>query len=240
MRRAKLALSRWQLSEKKMRQLELFPHSSQREVQSRQRLAASRVANSAYGEVTNHVKPEGTRYRAVTQVKELNPEIPNVSEAEAVHLAEGSSLATAKRQGGKNLMGSETTARYQMEKVGTRETQSVPHEYRGVCATKPINGEEGQKTLWESDQSIVVEKQGNSCGAKGLAVMGRGDRATSSTHRGGPRKSTKLSSLSVRARENPREKFTSLVHRLTVDFLRECFRELKRNKASGVDGVTVE
>ena len=186
------------------------------------------------------MKPEETRYWAVTQVKELSPEIPVVSEAEAVHLAEGNSLATAKRQGGKNLTGSETTARYQKEKVGTRETQSVPHKYRGVCVGKPIDGKLMQKTLWESDQSIVVMKQGNACGAKGLAVMGRGDRATSSTHRGGPRKSTKLSSLSVRARENPREKFTSLAYRLTVDFLRECFRELKRNKASGVDGVTVE
>jgi len=223
-----------------MRQLELFLSTRKREVQPRQRLAASRVANSAYGEVTNHVKPEETRYWAVTQVKELSPEILNVSEAEAVHLAEGSSLATAKRRGGKNLTGSETTARYQKEKVGTRETQSVPHEYRGVCVGKPIDGKLMQKTLWESDQSIVVLKQGNACGAKGLAVMGRGDRATSSTHRGGPRKSTKLSSLSVRARENPQVKFTSLVHRLTVDFLRECFRELKRNKASGVDGVTVE
>ena len=223
-----------------MRQLELFPHSSEREVQPRQRLAASRVANSAYGEVTNHVKPEGTRCWAVTQVKELSPEISVVSEAEAVHLAEGNSLISDKRRGDKNLTGSETTARYQKEKVGTRETQSVSHEYRGVCVNKPIDGKLMQKTLWESDQSIVVRKQGNSCGAKGLAVTGRGDRDTSSTHRGGPRKSTKLSSLSVRARENPREKFTSLVHRLTVDFLRECFRELKRNKASGVDGVTVE
>ncbi|MBW2023108.1 MAG: hypothetical protein JRI51_09680 [Deltaproteobacteria bacterium] len=105
-----------------MRQVELFPHTSEREVQPRQRLAASRVANSAYGEVTNHVKPEGTRYWVVTQVKELSPETPNVSEAEAVHLAEGSSLATAKRRGGKNLTGSETRARYQKEKAGTRET----------------------------------------------------------------------------------------------------------------------
>ena len=223
-----------------MRQIELVLPTSEREVQPRQRLAASRVANSAYGEVTNHMKPEGTRYWAVTQVKELSPETPNVSDAEAVHLAEGSSLATAKRRGGKNLTGSETTARYQKEKVGTRETQSVPHEYRGVGINKPIDGKLMQKALWESDQSIVVRKQGNSCGAKGLAVTGRGDRDTSSTHRGGPRKPTKLSSLSVRARENPREKFTSLVHRLTVDFLRECFRELKRKKASGVDGVTVE
>ena len=56
-----------------MRQIELVLSTSEREVQPRQRLAASRVANSAYGEVTNHVKPEGTRYWAVTQVKELSP-----------------------------------------------------------------------------------------------------------------------------------------------------------------------
>ena len=223
-----------------MRQIELFLSTSEREVQPRQRLAASRVANSAYGEVTNHVKPEETRYWAVTQVKGLSPEIPVVSEAEAVHLAEGSSLITDRRRGGKNLTGSETTAWYQKEKVGTRETQSVPCKNKRVCATKPINGEVGQKTLWESDQSIVVEKQGNACGAKGLAVMDREARDTSSTHRGGPRKSTKLSSLSVRARGNPRERFTSVAHHLTVDFLRECFRELRKNRASGVDGVTVE
>lgn len=223
-----------------MRQLELFSHSGEREVQPRQRLAASRVANSAYGEVTNLMKPEGARYWAVTQVKGLSPENPNVSDAEAVHLAEGSIFTTDKRRGGKNLTGSETTARYQKERVGTRETQSVPHEYRGAGVNKPIDGKLMQKTPWESDRSIVVVKQGNACGAKGSAVMERGDRDTSSTHRGGPRKSTKLSSLSVRAREKPRMRFTSLVHNLTVGFLGECFRELKRNKASGVDGVTVE
>jgi group II intron reverse transcriptase/maturase len=223
-----------------MRQLELYQHSSKGEVQPQQRLATSCVANSAHGEVTNHVKPEGARYQAVTQVKGLSPETPGIPEAEAVHLAEGSNLIPAKRRGDKNLAGSETTARYQKDRAGTRETQSAPHGYSGVCVSKSGKDKLRQKAFWESDQSIVVEKQGNACGAKGLAVMDRGSRDTSSTHRGGPRKSTKLSSLSVRARRNPRERFTSLAHYLTVDFLRECFRELKRNKASGVDGVTVE
>lgn len=222
-----------------MKQLELFS-LDKREVQPQQRLAASCVANSAYGEATSHMKPGGARYRAVTQVKGLSPEIPNVSEVEAVHLAEGNSLIPDKRRGDKNLAGSETTARYQKERVGTREAQSVPYECSRVCVSKPIDGKLIQKTLWESDQSIVVRKQGNACGAKGLAVMDRGGRDTSSTHRGGQRKSTELLSLSVRARGNPRMRFTSLAHYLTVDFLRECFRELKRNKASGVDGVTVE
>ncbi len=73
-----------------------------------------------------------------------------------------------------------------------------------------------------------------------MAVRNKGSRDTSSTLRGGFRKSTKLTSLFVRARENTQQKFTSLVHLLTVDFLRECFRELKKDKASGVDGVTVK
>jgi group II intron reverse transcriptase/maturase len=225
--------------EKKMRQLELFKHSSKGEVQPQQRLATDCVANSAYEEATNHMKPEGARYWAVTQVKELSPEIPVVSEAEAVHVAEGRSLIPDRRRGDKALTGSEATARYQKEKAGTRETRSIPRD-NGVCVSKPMDGELRQKMLRESGQFIVVKKQGNACGAKGLAVMDRGGRDTSSTHRGGARKSTKLSSLSVRARGNPRERFTSLAHYLTVDFLRECFRELKRNKASGVDGVTVE
>ena len=113
-----------------------------------------------------------------------------------------SNLIPAKRLGDKILAGSETTARYQKERAGTRETQGAPHGYSGVCVSKSGKDKLRQKAPWESDQSIVVRKQGNACGAKGLAVMDREARDTSSTHRGGPRKSTKLSSLSERARGN--------------------------------------
>lgn len=51
---------------------------------------------------------------------------------------------------------------------------------------------------------------------------------------------TGLTSLTLRAREDPKCKFTSLAHRLSEDFLKECFLELKRDKASGIDGVTVQ
>ena len=51
---------------------------------------------------------------------------------------------------------------------------------------------------------------------------------------------TKLESLTLRAREDSKCKFTALAHLLSEDFLRECFRELKRDKASGIDGVTVQ
>ena len=51
---------------------------------------------------------------------------------------------------------------------------------------------------------------------------------------------TKLEALTLRAREDPKCQFTSLAHLLSEDFLKECFRELKRDKASGIDGVTVQ
>ena len=51
---------------------------------------------------------------------------------------------------------------------------------------------------------------------------------------------TKLSSITKRAQGNPKEQFTSLAHLLNEDFLKSCFWELKRDKASGIDGVRVE
>ncbi|KAF5435147.1 hypothetical protein C5S35_11900 [Candidatus Methanophagaceae archaeon] len=70
-------------------------------------------------------------------------------------------------QGDASPAGSEAVARYQMDIMGIRETQSVL--LTGVCTIKPINGKIVQTTLWESDQFIVPEKQGNACRGKGLA-----------------------------------------------------------------------
>ena len=61
---------------------------------------------------------------------------------------------------------------------------------------------------------------------------------TSAALRGGVQMSTKLSSLTQRARENPKHRFTRLIDLMTEDFLVECFGRLKRDKAPGVDGVT--
>ncbi|MBU3966555.1 MAG: group II intron reverse transcriptase/maturase [Euryarchaeota archaeon] len=45
--------------------------------------------------------------------------------------------------------------------------------------------------------------------------------------------------IALKAKEDPECKFTSLAHLLTEDFLKECFRELKKGKSPGIDGVTV-
>jgi RNA-directed DNA polymerase len=50
----------------------------------------------------------------------------------------------------------------------------------------------------------------------------------------------KLTLITTKAQEQPKLKFTSLAHLLNVDYLLECFSELKGHKAPGVDRRTME
>ncbi len=55
-----------------------------------------------------------------------------------------------------------------MENMGTRETQdALP---KGVCEIKLMNGKILQTAFRESDQFVVLLKQGNACGGKGLTI----------------------------------------------------------------------
>ena len=81
-------------------------------------------------------------------------------------------------QGDVSPAGSKTAACYQTETMGTRETHCALLTKVGVCNVKPINGETSQMALWESDQFIVLMKQGNACRGKGLT----GVRMTSGAH----------------------------------------------------------
>ncbi len=50
----------------------------------------------------------------------------------------------------------------------------------------------------------------------------------------------KLTQIARRAKQDKRLKFTSLIHHVNESNLAECYRELKANKACGIDGETVE
>lgn len=50
---------------------------------------------------------------------------------------------------------------------------------------------------------------------------------------------TKLASSILGAKENLKCKFISLVYLLTEDFLKDCFQDIKRDKAFKIDGVSV-
>lgn len=51
---------------------------------------------------------------------------------------------------------------------------------------------------------------------------------------------TKLVQIARIATVRPTEKFTSLMHLLNAEYFYECFKELKKRKAAGIDGRTVE
>lgn len=49
-----------------------------------------------------------------------------------------------------------------------------------------------------------------------------------------------LSFIAAKAKVRRKEKFTSLAHLLNEEMFKECFGTLKRNRATGIDGVTVD
>jgi hypothetical protein len=54
----------------------------------------------------------------------------------------------------------------------------------------------------------------------------------------GARVSQGLDGVRQKARGNKQERFTALLHHLTVDLLRESFYALKRHAATGIDGIS--
>jgi len=59
-------------------------------------------------------------------------------------------------------------------------------------------------------------------------------------HRNGNWVPTKLKLITSRAQRDKGCRFTSLAYLLNEEFLAQCFMELKRGKAPGIDGVRWE
>jgi len=117
-----------------------------------------------------------------------------------------------------------------------------PLNFQKQCDNKPIDGKLLQDIIQrQSDCSVLAKKSRNGDGAKGTTRMNWVARDATAAHRGGERLSTKLAALTLMAKRNPKLKFTSVTGMLTDErFLKECFWEIKRNKAPGIDGVSVE
>jgi RNA-directed DNA polymerase len=94
-----------------------------------------------------------------------------------------------------------------------------------IVAVKPVN--KAERSVAE-----LVERR---AGTKGNAEQGGTLRTPS---REGA--SHGLDRVRKTARERKKEKFTALLHHITVDALEEAFFELKKNAAPGVDGLTWE
>src|SRR5690348_9787885 len=97
----------------------------------------------------------------------------------------------------------------------------------------------------ESDRSILPVNQPNNAERSAAEAEEGRERIkenTSPSHTLSTQRGTGVSQglrgVRQAARERKREKFTALLHHLTVDLLRGSFYALKRQAAPGVDGVT--
>ena len=102
-----------------------------------------------------------------------------------------------------------------------------------IVAVKPANKAErpaAERSAAEPDAAEPVEPR---AGTKGNA-----DRQ--STRRTQSRESVSQALERIRkvARERKKEKFTALLHHISIDLLGEAFFELKKDAAPGVDGLT--
>jgi RNA-directed DNA polymerase len=113
---------------------------------------------------------------------------------------------------------------------------------KALARTTDMNGSE------ESDSGVVPMKDLNE-GAIALEEKSGGKAADQGEHmeqRTSPTPSgekdvlTGLQRVRRTAKERKQERFTTLLHHVTVDLLRESFASLKKQAAPGVDGVTWE
>ena len=127
-----------------------------------------------------------------------------------------------------------------------RDTSGAPRssQDRGR-PEKALNHKSGMHASEESDRGIIPMSQPNNEDVSS-AEVGEGRLRTKENidqpHRNptqsGEHVSQGLSGVRRRAKERKQERFTALLHHLTVDLLRHSFHALKREAAPGVDGVT--
>ena len=99
--------------------------------------------------------------------------------------------------------------------------------------------------LEKSDPSIVAAKLANKSGGSDTESVeprggAKGNTPEPHTHRTLSRDSVSpgLERVRERARQGKKERFTALLHHVTVDLLRTSYLKLKRDAAPGVDGTT--
>jgi RNA-directed DNA polymerase len=97
----------------------------------------------------------------------------------------------------------------------------------------------------KSDPSIVAVKPANNSGRSETESVERREGAEGNTEEQRTRRTpsresvyTGLDRVRERARQEKQERFTALLHHVSIDLLRAAFFRLKRDAAPGVDGLT--
>lgn len=137
-----------------------------------------------------------------------------------------------------------------------RTSRNIMHENRETWLAsaaqsggRPVEEGQGQtihRNAGQESDSGVVPVKGSNQGGQPTAESLEGRPGTKENVRephmrptqGDKRVSQGLEGVRRAAKERKEEKFTALLHHLTIDLLRESFHSIKRSAAAGVDQVT--
>src|SRR5262249_31840443 len=128
-----------------------------------------------------------------------------------------------------------------------RDTSGAPRS--GQDRGRPEKAQSHKSGMYvseESDRGIVPMNQPNNEEDVSSAEVGEGrpwtkeniDQSNTHSTQSGEHVSQGLAGVRRRAKESKRERFTALLHHLTVELLRDSFYALKREAAAGIDGMT--
>jgi len=126
-----------------------------------------------------------------------------------------------------------------------REISSTPRSYDRGRSAKATSRTADRHVPEKSDCAVVPVNQSNKEGQPSAEVgEGRAQPRENivQSHmyptQGGKRMSQGLHGVRQAARERKQERFTALLHHMSVKLLRESFHALKRQASPGVDGIT--
>lgn len=133
--------------------------------------------------------------------------------------------------------GSETVA-CQQGSVGN-SGDPIRSSWKGGRMAQPANRKEVRRRMGSRMLPYELRSGVTPTEQRG-AHLADGSTATPTTPRGGKKAETGVETISNRASRFLEERLTALMHHFTVENLRSCFHSLKKTKATGVDGITLE
>src|SRR6202167_1878348 len=98
--------------------------------------------------------------------------------------------------------------------------------------------EESDRTILSMNQTNKEERSSAETGEKRVRAKENIVLSNTNPTQSGARVSQGLSGVREAAKKRRRERFTALLHHVSVDLLRDSYYALKRQAAPGVDGVT--
>ena len=137
-----------------------------------------------------------------------------------------------------------------------RTSGNIMHENRETWSAsaaqsggRPVGEGDSRKThrrVGQESDSGIVPMRGSNKEGKPTAESPEGRPGTKENvqqlhmrpTQGGSRMSQGLEGVRRAAKERKEERFTALLHHLTIDLLRECFYSIKRSASAGVDRVS--